>query len=109
MLNHVNHLLRTYLALLLRVGLVELASLHDEVIDSELPCRPLHNLLLYGVLGHQPVDDYLSFLSDTMRPIDGLQVNLWIPIRIKDDHNVRLMQVDSNTTCARGQNEDLLL
>jgi len=44
-----------------------------------------------------------------MRSIDGLEVYLRVPVRVEQDDDVCLVQVDANTTSPRGQNEYFLL
>ena len=109
MMYHGNHFIGTDFTLLLGVRLVELATLHDQVINLKLPGSTLDNFFFHRFFCDEPINNDFPFLADTVRPVDGLQVHLRIPIRIENDDDVGLMEVDANTAGPRREYEDLLL
>jgi len=44
-----------------------------------------------------------------MCSINSLKINLRVPVRVKDDDNVGLVEIDANSPCTSGQNEDLFV
>lgn len=75
--------------------------LHDEVVDFELAGSTLDNLLFHCALGDKPVYDYLLLLPDSMSSVDCLQVYLRVPVAVKYDDDVGIVQVDAETTSSR--------
>ena len=109
MLNHIDHFVWVNFLIFLLVALIKLALLHDKMIYSELSGSPFYDLLLHWLLSYESVYDDLAFLADSMGSVDSLQVNLWVPIWVKNNDNVCLMEVDTYTTGPCRKNEDLLL
>ena len=71
------------------------ALLHDQMVHFQLSCRPFDDLFFHSALGDQPVDNDLLFLADTMCTVDRLQVDLRVPVTVKNDHDIGLVEVDS--------------
>ena len=44
-----------------------------------------------------------------MRSVNCLQVYLWVPVRVKNDNDVCLVQVNSDSSGSCRQNEDLFV
>lgn len=109
MMDHRHHFICTDFTFLLGVRLVELPTLHNQVIDLKLPGSTFNNFFFHRFFCDEPIDNDFPFLADTMRPVNGLQVHLRVPIRIEYDNDVGLMEVDANTARPRRQNEDLFL
>ena len=107
-LDHLLHLLGIDLIWIVCLR-VELPLLHDQVVYFQLSCGSLNNLLFNRALGHQTIDHNLSLLPYSVSSINGLQVDLWVPVRVEDDDNVCGVQVDSEAASPRGKNEELLV
>lgn len=52
---------------------------------------------------------HLSLLANPVRPGLRLQVVLWVPVRVEDDHGVGGRQVDAQATRPRRQQEAEIL
>mmetsp|Transcript_40485 Transcript_40485/g.61745 ORF Transcript_40485/g.61745 Transcript_40485/m.61745 type:complete len:265 (-) Transcript_40485:1912-2706(-) len=107
-LDHGQHFVRGHLVFFI-VRSIELASLHDQVIDLQLASRPLDDLLFDRFLGYEPVDDNVSLLADSMGSVDCLQVHLRVPVGIEDYNHIGRMQINSNSSSPGRQNEELLV
>lgn len=86
-----------------------MAALHNEVINLQLASSPLDDLLFNRLLSNKSVDNNLPLLADSVGPVNGLQVNLGIPVRVKKDHDVGLVEVDADTASSGREDEDLFL
>ena len=64
------------------------------------------DLLLNGLLCDEAVNCNVTLLSDTECSFRRLQVDHWIPIRVKDDHFVSRRQVYTKTSYPSCQQED---
>ena len=89
------------------LGLVSL--LNDNSIQLELDGLPLDNLLLNTVFGDESVYIHILLLTNPMSSVHGLQIDLWIPIRVIENDVVGRHQVDTETTRSGRNKEDLLL
>lgn len=58
------------------------------MINFEFAGCSLHDLLLDRALCDQAIDNYFTLLADSVSSINSLEVNLGVPVRIKNDHNV---------------------
>lgn len=96
-LDHREHLMARYAIDVLRLLLLPVVSalLHDQMVHFQLSGRPFDDLLFHSALGDQPVDNDLLFLAYTMRTVDRLQVDLRVPVTVKNDHDIGLVEVDS--------------
>jgi len=52
--------------------MIELASLHDQVVDLELSGSSFDNLLFYGALCYEAIYNNISFLANSMCSINSL-------------------------------------
>ena len=86
-----------------------MAALHNEVINLQLASSPLDDLLFNGLLGNKSVDNDLPLLADSVRPVNGLQVHLGIPVRVEKYHDVGLVEVDADAASSGREDEDLFL
>lgn len=77
------------------------------MVNLQLSGRSLDNLFFDGSLGDESVDNDLLLLADAMGSIDCLQVNLWVPVAIKNNNDVRSVEVDAKAASACRQNKDL--
>lgn len=55
------------------------------------------------------IGPHLVLLADTMGAILGLQILVWVPIRVEDDDSVGRLQVEAETSGTRGQQEEEVL
>ena len=102
--DHVEHLVLAQVLLVL--GQPPLLDHHP--IQPQLHRRPLHDLLVDGVLGDHPEHLDLLLLTDSVRPIHGLQVHLRVPVGVKNDDDVGSVEVDAQSAGPRRQHEDEL-
>jgi hypothetical protein len=79
------------------------------VVHFELAGCSFHDFLLDRALSDQPVNDDLLLLADPVRAVDRLQVNLGVPVAIKQNNDVGLMQIDAESSRTCRQNEHLLV
>ena len=89
------------------LGLMTL--LNDNSVQLELDGLSLDDLLLNTVFGDESVYIYILFLTDPMSSVHGLQIDLWIPIRVIKNDVVGSHQVNTETTRSCGNQKDLLL
>ena len=61
------------------------------MVDFKFAGCTLDNLLLDGTFSNEPINNDLFLLADSVCTVDSLQVDLWVPIRVEDDHNVSLV------------------
>ena len=73
--------------------------------EGNLGDLPLVNLVLHGVCRNESVDDYVSFLADSIAPVDRLIVVGRIPIGIEDDRSVSRHKIQTNPRHLRGEKE----
>ena len=99
--NHVQHLVLAEVRLLLG----QPTLLNDHAVEAELDGRPLHDLLVDGVLRDEPEHPDLLRLADPVGAIHGLQVHLGVPVGVVQDHDVSRVQVDAEAAGPRGQHE----
>ena len=102
--DHVEHLVLAQVLLVL--GQPPLLDHHP--IQPQLHRRPLHDLLVDGVLGDHPEHLDLLLLTDSVRPIHGLQVHLRVPVGVKEDDDVGGVEIDAQSAGPRRQHEDEL-
>ena len=107
--NHLHHFILIGFFFVFLHFVVELSLLHDQVVDFKLACCSFHYLLFNRAFGHKPVHNHVFRLSNTMRSSDSLEVNLRIPVRIKNNHETCGMKVNANAPRSRRQNENLLI
>ena len=107
-LYHLLHLLSTNL-IWVPLLVVELAFLHDKMVDLELPRGPFYDLLLDRALGDEPVDNDFALLANPVGSVDGLQVHLRVPVRVEYYHDVGCVQVDPQTSRASREDKELLV
>lgn len=79
------------------------------MVNLELSSGSLNNLLLHGTFRYQSIDDHLFLLTDSVCSINSLKVNLRIPVRIKNDDYVCLVQVNPEAASPSGQDENLFV
>mmetsp|Transcript_9389 Transcript_9389/g.19079 ORF Transcript_9389/g.19079 Transcript_9389/m.19079 type:complete len:356 (-) Transcript_9389:1289-2356(-) len=79
--------------------------LYDSCVKEKLPVRTLGNLLLDRALGNKPEHLDWLLLSDPVGAVHGLEVDLRVPVGVVKDDNVRGLEVDSQTTGPRGEEE----
>ena len=96
MLNHIENFLRSNFFVAIIV--TEFASLHDKVIDLEFSGCSLDDFLFDRSLCDKSVNYNISLLTNSVSSINSLEVNLRIPIRVKYDYDIGLMEIDTNTT-----------
>ena len=65
------------------------------MIDFELTCCALDNFFFDCPFGDEAVDDDLLFLADTVGAVYGLEVDLGVPVGVKDYDDVCTVKVDS--------------
>ena len=82
--DHVEHLVLAQVLLVL----CQSTLLDHHPVQSQLHRRPLHDLLVDGVLGDQPEHLDLLLLTDPVRPIHGLQIHLGVPVGVEKDDDV---------------------
>ena len=99
--NHLHHFILIGFFFVFLHFVVELSLLHDQMVNFELAGSSFHDLLFNRTFGHKPVHNHVFRLSNTMRPSDSLEVNLRIPVRIKNYHETCGMKVDANASCSR--------
>lgn len=104
MSNHGNHLIIAHFVSLSWIGLKRTLC-HDHMIYLELPGSSLNNFFLNCFFSYKPINNHFSFLAYSVCPVNGLQINLRVPIWVKNDHYVCLVQVYTETTCSSGKNE----
>lgn len=63
--------------------------LDDNLVYLQFDSLPLDYLLLYSVFADKSVNKNSLFLTDSVRSVHCLQINLWIPIRIIQDNVIR--------------------
>lgn len=80
------------------------ACTHTRVRTILAACR-VEELLLVRVLRDEAVHGHLLLLSDAVAARHGLQVVLWVPVRVVDDARVGDGQRDALAARACGQQE----
>jgi len=80
--------------------LVVLTFLHDQVVDLKFSGCSLNNLFFNGALSNKSVNYYLLLLTYPVCSVNRLQVNLGVPVAVKNYYDVSRMQVDSKATCS---------
>ena len=80
------------------VLLGEAALLHDHGIEEELLEGALQNLLLNRLLSHEAVDNHGLCLANAVSAVHRLDVDLGVPVRVEEHHNVGLLQIETETT-----------
>ena len=83
--------------------------LDDKLVEPQLLRCPLQHALLNTTFRNEAEDVDLLGLTDTMSTVHGLQIRLRVPITIVQDDYVGGGQVDTETTSARGEQEDELV
>ncbi|GIX63107.1 NADH-quinone oxidoreductase subunit L [Babesia caballi] len=86
--------------------LVHAAALDDGRVELELDSGALDDLLLDGVLVHQPVHVHGLHLADAVGAVDGLKVDLGVPVAVVENYHVGGGQVDAEPAGAGRQQED---
>lgn len=94
-LNHGQDLVCSNFLVLFLIYCIEFSSLHDQVVHLELSRSSLNDLLFNGSLSHKPVHDYVLLLADSVSSINGLEINLRVPVRVKNDYDVGLVKVNA--------------
>ena len=79
------------------------------MVYLEFSGSSLNNLLLNGTLRDKSIDDHLLLLPESVSSINGLQINLRVPVRVENDDHVCLVQVDAKATSTCGQYEKLFV
>ena len=54
-------------------------------------------MLLISLGGDEPVDLDLKFLPNPMSSCNGLKIVLWVPIRVVDNNNPGLSEIDTQS------------
>ena len=106
--NHVNHFFTLQLFVVSLIQAV-VVFLHNKVINFEFLCRSFYYFFFDWIFSDQSVDYNLFFLSNSMCSVNSLQVNLWVPIWIKDDNDISTMKVNTESSCSCWQNEQLFI
>ena len=70
----------------------------DHLLQLPLSCSSLHDLLVDGVSGDEPVDHDWLGLANPVAPVLRLEVLLGVPVTVVDDAGVSSCQVDTQTT-----------
>ena len=83
--------------------------LDKDLVNLQLDGLSLDDFLLDSVLGHQPVNVDILALTDSMRSIHCLQVDLRVEVGIKEYNVVGRHQVDTQAACSRRDQEDGLV
>ena len=107
MLDHLEHFILAKLVVIIRR--VELASLHNQIINLKLSSSFFDNFFFNRVFSDEPINNHISLLTNSMSSSDSLKINLRVPIRVKDNYDVGLMEVDTDSTSSGRENKDLLL
>jgi len=107
MLNHVENFFRSNFLVVVIVA--EFASLHDKMVDFELPCSSFDNFFFNWTLCYESINYHVSLLSNSMSSINSLEIDLRIPIRIKDDYYVSLVEINTNTSSSGWQDKELFI
>ena len=90
------------LLLVQRHRLVNFATLLDkDLVNFQFDGLTLNDFLFNSVLGHKPVDIDILALSNSMRSIHRLQVNLRVEVGVKEHDVVGRHQVYSQATSSR--------
>ena len=108
-LKNLDHLLLSHFILIDGISSMEFSSLNNQIIDLKLACSSFHNHLLDRALSHEPIDSNFSFLANSMRSINSLEVNLWVPITVIHDDYIGLMQINAEAASACREQEYFLL
>lgn len=94
MSNHAFHFIRRDLISSLRLCL-EASLRHNHVVDLELSSCSLYNLFFNGVFSDEAVDYNILFLTDSVSPVNGLEVHLGIPIRVVDEDDISCVKINT--------------
>lgn len=101
--------LQLLLAILVTRVVVKHPCLDDDIVQVFLLLRLVKDAFLNGRHGDQAVDSNLGLLPDSVSSSLSLHVHLWVPVGVKNDDSVGLLQVQTLATCTRRQNKDLVL
>ena len=70
----------------------------DHLLQLPLSCSSLHDLLVDGVSGDEPVDHDWLGLANPVAPVLRLEVLLGVPVAVVDDAGVSSGQIDAQAT-----------
>ena len=79
------------------------------MVNFKLSCSSFNNLFFNWAFSYQSINYDLLFLSYSMSAVNCLQINLRVPITIKNYNYVCTMQIDAKTTSSCWQYEDLFI
>lgn len=79
------------------------------MVDFELSCGSFNNFFLNWAFSNESVDNYVSLLAYSVSSINGLKIDLRIPIRVENYNNIGWVQINSNSSCSRRKYEDFLI
>jgi hypothetical protein len=78
--DHLGHLLTSHFGLRLILTTPNFIFLNNKVISLEFDSSLFDNLLFNCIFSDETVDDYLSLLTNSVSSVDGLEVDLGIPV-----------------------------
>lgn len=107
MSNHRDHFIAAHFVL--AIISLKRTLCHDHVVDLKFAGSSLHDLFFYGLLSDKSINYHVFRLAYSVRSVNSLQIDLWVPVRVKNDDNVCLMKVDSEAARSCGKNEDFLV
>ena len=85
------------------IGVDEAALLYDDIVEAQLDFGALDDALLGSVFGDEAEDAHLLLLADAMRAVHGLEIGLWVPVRVVENDDVGRVEIDAEAARARTQ------
>jgi len=71
--------------------------------NGTVSALPVIYFLLNRASRQKPVDSNRTRLTNTPRPLSGLRVSAWVPVRVKYYDPISACQVDAESTNSRCQ------
>jgi len=84
-------------------------ALDEQFVEVHLEARLLQNRLLDRRVRDETKHNHLLLLADPVRPVLRLQVHLRIPVRVEENDRVRSLQIESQSSRARAEQENIVL
>jgi hypothetical protein len=90
-------------------GLLEVSTNEYSFVQSQFLRGSFEHLSLISVAGDESVDLHFTLLSDSVGSGCGLHIVLGVPVRVIDDDNIGRGEVDADSSCLGGEEEDISL
>lgn len=90
-------------------SLLESPAHKNSLINTKFLSSSFKHFGLISVACNQTIHLNLAFLTDSVSPGSGLDVVLWVPVRVVNDYHIGTGEIDTNTSCFSWQKEHISL